>query len=100
MTTTTERIIHSGTTDVGMRFCQFWGDTKVAGMTVEACFAYMADRDGAVDFHVRPYCPRELIPEILDAYRLFLEGGNLDRTHDCSWGSGKPFFTPTQEGTK
>jgi len=94
----TDHIVHAGTTDTGMRFCQFWGDTKIAGFTAQVCFASMEDRNGAVTFQVRPYCPRDLIPEVLDAYRLFLDGGNLQRTHTVVWDFGTPTFTP--EGNK
>ena len=94
----TDHIVHAGTTDTGMRFCQFWGDTKVAGMTAQVCFAAMGDRDDGVDFSVRSYCPTDLIPEVLDAYRLFLDGGNLQRTHTVVWDFGTPTFTT--EGNK
>lgn len=89
----TAPIIISGTTGEfnERRFCQFWGETKMAGVLGLQCLAATDSSTGGLQLNA--LCPTEWHEQVWLAFRIVRDGGIPVATHAGVYNFGKPTFT-------
>jgi len=75
-------------------YAQFWGETKVAGITSAACLVSMEGTSRGVRMLVHEEMPSEWLPAALEAYALLGRGEVPQPTHDVDWVFSQPVFSP------
>lgn len=102
MSTTSQPIILSGTTETGRRYVQFWTESeKIAGREVAFCRAEMNDgKEYAPNWlEIKRECPPAWVERVLALFPAFYTGGEIPATHTVTWHFGIPTFTPIRETT-